>query len=78
MAANAYRPIACATYDELSLYVLRQQRVVLEIVTPDASPETVTGRIADLYTRGTEEYLRLESGREIRLDHVQAVTEAEA
>ena len=78
MAANEYRPIACATYDELSLYVLRQQRVVLEIAPPDASPETVTGRIADLYTRGTEEYLRLKSGREVRLDHVQGVTEAEA
>jgi len=78
MAANEYRPIACATYDELSLYVLRRQRVVLEIASPDSVPETVTGRIADLSTRGTAEYLRLESGREIRLDHVTGVTEAEA
>lgn len=38
MAANAYRPIACATYDTLSLYVLRRQRVVLEITPPDAPP----------------------------------------
>jgi len=49
----------------------------LEIAPPDASPETVAGRIADLYTRGTEEYLRLESGREVRLDHVKGVSEAE-
>jgi len=77
MTATEYRPIACAVYDELALYVLRRQRVVLEIAPPDASPETVAGRIADLYTRGTEEYLRLESGREVRLDHVKGVSEAE-
>ena len=64
-----YIPISCSLHDELeSAATLRQK---CEILYQDRSDTCkVVGVIADLYARDGVEYLRLDSGLEIRLDQL--------
>jgi len=79
MASSSYRPIACGMYDRLTVFALRRTPVVLEISDAKSTvTATLSGRIADVYTRGTTEYLRLEEGPEVRLDQITRIEEAEA
>lgn len=66
---DAYTPVACRFYDELGLRMMRGTQCRL-VVETDGVCETVTGCIEDLYTEGEAEYIRLDDGSTIRLDHI--------
>jgi transcriptional antiterminator Rof (Rho-off) len=47
------------------------------VIGQEATGEIITGVIVDVNTRKDGEYLKLETGREIRLDQVQSLTRKE-
>jgi transcriptional antiterminator Rof (Rho-off) len=70
---NAYAPIACSAREEL--LPLAASHRACAIRYRDAAHEEQEARavIKDVYTRGDEEFLRLSTGLEVRLDHLIAV-----
>lgn len=68
-----YLPISCAVHDRLlSLATLREE-CELTLEGPPGAPRRVRGVIADVYSRGGAEYLRLQDGATIRLDEIRAL-----
>lgn len=64
-----YTPIACALYDELERFAIRQEevRIVFRDLGQDHSRTDV---IADVFSRDKQEFIKLKSGMEIRLDRL--------
>ncbi|MEQ5834752.1 hypothetical protein EB809_01165 [Marinobacter sp. R17] len=71
--SHAYKPIDCAFHDAL-LEAATLRRLV-EIVFRDEAGQIQTfhDRIRDVFTRAGEEFLVLERGQMIRLDHLLLV-----
>lgn len=73
MTEEAYNPISCSLHDELlSLATLRR---VVPVVWKDAdgTEHQTDEKIVDVFSRQTQEFLQLSSGREIRLDKLVRV-----
>lgn len=68
-----YRPIDCTFYDELTLRAMRRSTAEISYVDEEGGEHAARGVVEDVFTRGDEEYLRLESGTEIRLDRIRAI-----
>jgi Rho-binding antiterminator len=68
-----YQPIACSLHDQLEAIATLRREVVIWYEADDGGSVEVTDRIADLYSRGGAEFLRLASGDEIRLDRIESV-----
>ncbi len=69
-----YRPIACSLHDELEARATLGRESEVRYRRADGSGEDVArGRIRDIYARAGVEYLVLDTGLEIRLDHIVAV-----
>lgn len=64
-----YKPIDCNYYDVLVLHAMRGD--ILQIITDE---ETIIASIIDLETIGSEEFLILDKGQQIRLDKIKGVT----
>jgi transcriptional antiterminator Rof (Rho-off) len=76
---EAYRPIACDFHDRLEAFATLRRRVRLTLKDEDAVGEEASaeGLIADIYTReDKKEFLRLDTGEEIRLDRILDVAPA--
>ena len=67
-----YHPVSCVLYDQVEVFATFRTQVELIIGTA-TDPETIIGVIVDVNTRKDGEYLKLENGREIRLDRVQSL-----
>lgn len=67
-----YLPVSCDFHDQLeALATLRQPcRIIYQ--SPQGLIE-VQGLIVDVYAANRADYLRLQDGREIRLDWIQSV-----
>jgi transcriptional antiterminator Rof (Rho-off) len=72
MSDAFYQPVACRFYDELGLRMMRGTSCRL-VVEHDGEQIERTGQIADLYTEGNVEYVRLDDNSTIRLDHIVKV-----
>ncbi|MBK8910077.1 MAG: hypothetical protein IPM61_01995 [Chlorobi bacterium] len=73
MTEEAYNPISCSLHDELlSLATLRR---VVPVVWKgaDGTEHQTDEKIVDVFSRQTQEFLQLSSGREIRLDKLVRV-----
>ena len=70
--SEPYRPIDCSLYDRYEAWATLRTVVRLEHVAQDGTPQTSEGRIADLFLRGKEEWLRLDDGAEVRLDRIRS------
>lgn len=68
-----YTPISCDFYDVLTLLAIQRRPVAIGYRTPDGAEADAEDAIADVYTQGDEEYVRLAGGREIRLDRLVTV-----
>ena len=69
---KTYTPINCDFYDELE--ALATLSKTAEVVFATQGAETrVKGIIKDLYVREGVEYLKMDSGLEIRLDQLREV-----
>lgn len=73
---NDYTPIACASYDELGLRMMRETPTVLTLRRDDGTEHTRTAIIRDIYSQDGAEYVRLDTDDTIRLDHIVAVHDA--
>jgi Rho-binding antiterminator len=68
-----YTPIDCAFHDEI-LSLATHRRVCQIIFMDDTGKEvSVSDQINDVYSRGSEEFLRLRGGPVIRLDRIVSV-----
>lgn len=71
--ANApYRSIGCSYYDRLEALAVRRTRCTLVFET-EGTERSASGVITDLFVRDAAEYLRLDDGTEVRLDHLRSV-----
>ncbi len=68
-----YHPIDCGLHDELQLRVLRGRAVDLAWRDPSGETTRRTSVLVDVFSRDAAEYLRLDDGTEVRLDHLIAV-----
>ena len=67
-----YIPINCNFYDELEALATLGKKCDILFLREEARV-TLTGVIKDLYTREGVEYLKMDSGLEIRLDKLVQV-----
>lgn len=65
-----YVPIDCGVHDRLQLLAMRRAPCRLCIRGDDGHEREFEDHIADVYTRGREEYARLGCGTEVRLDRL--------
>ncbi|HEX7118031.1 MAG TPA: hypothetical protein VF212_04550 [Longimicrobiales bacterium] len=69
-----YRPIACSLHDELEARATLRRECEIRFRVAGAPDEGVArGRVRDIFARDGAEYLVLDDGREVRLDHIVAV-----
>ncbi|MDA0747841.1 MAG: hypothetical protein O2954_15065 [bacterium] len=68
--SRSYQSIDCNFYDELTLRVIQQEMCVLVILNVSGDEERVEAVIEDVYTKGDEEFLRLDNGAVVRLDRL--------
>lgn len=72
MAAD-YIPIDCNFHDELLAHATLRRPCEIVYRTAEGQELSLRGAIADVYTEGTAEYLRIEDGPTVRLDRLQSV-----
>lgn len=69
-----YQPINCGVYDQLLVWT--SQKIEVSVTyQKDDNLEFDKGIIADVYTKDKAEYLKLESGIEIRLDYLITIND---
>lgn len=69
---STYHPISCAAHDGLLELATLRRECDLELDEGDGI-ERVRGIIVDVFSREGAEYLRLRSGRSVRLDRLISV-----
>lgn len=68
-----YIPINCSYYDELEAIATLRRQVEVIYYADDHLHRLSRVRIKDLFTKNKEEYIVLDSGHTIRLDHLVKV-----
>lgn len=66
-----YKSIGCSYYDTLEAYAVK--RTVCDVVYREEEEKRVSGRIADVFAKEGAEYLRMDNGLVIRLDHLVSI-----
>lgn len=69
---KTYRSIGCSYYDQLEAYAVKRTRCSI-VHRRDGADSTAEGIIVDLYAQDSAEFLKLDDGTVIRLDHIVAV-----
>ena len=74
MTNRPYHPISCSYYDRLESLATRRQRCEVAYYS-DALQEnqTILGYIIDLYSKNQEEFMVMDTGLVVRLDHLVSV-----
>lgn len=73
MMDKPYVPISCEIHDEFLALASLRRSCELTVVLGDGREQTVSGLIADVYTREGAEYLQLRDGPTFRLDQIRAL-----
>ena len=68
-----YQPIDCDYYDRLEAWATMHTMCLLVFLDETGTEQSVSGRIEDLYALNKVEYLRMDNGLLIRLDHLLSV-----
>ena len=71
-----YTPINCHLYDQLEIYAMHRDILDISIRLVGGEKRELSTRINDLYVRDGVEYVFLETGEEIRMDHLVSVQKA--
>lgn len=72
---NAYRLVACSFHDELEAWATLRQTCQIIYRDVEGTEQTVTSKIIDVYTADRAEFIKLQDGTVIRLDHLIAVND---
>lgn len=73
MSSKSYIPISCSFYDELEALATLRQIATIKYAEGDAPTKTAEGKIKNFFIREGVEYLLMDTGLEIRLDHLISV-----
>ncbi len=69
---NTYQSISCSYYDQLEAYATQRTRCSIAHKM-DGNEQIIDGFIADLFAKDGAEYLKLDNGTVIRLDHLISI-----
>ncbi len=72
---TTYKPIDCGYHDQLEAAAVKRERVQIQYFTRAGESKTAIGVIQNIETTGGEEFLHLDSGETIRLDHIVKLNE---
>ncbi|MEW6061074.1 MAG: hypothetical protein AB1600_03940 [Bacteroidota bacterium] len=67
-----YRSIGCSYYDQLEAFATQRTRCTISYEDTNG-PQSAEGIIVDLFAKDGAEYLQLDNGTVIRLDHLHSV-----
>jgi Rho-binding antiterminator len=70
---NKYQSISCSYYDQIEAYATKRTRC--SILYQDGSEKTADGIIVDIYSKESAEYLKVDDGTVIRLDHIISIND---
>lgn len=73
MSSHSYIPISCSFYDELEALATLRKLATIKYAEGESPSKTAEGKIKDFFIREGAEYLLLDTGLEIRLDHIISV-----
>ncbi len=73
---QAYTPISCSYYDHLEAIATTKKvcSIIYRVLEEDHTA-TYAGVIVDLYARNKEEFMVLDNGLTIRLDHLASMND---
>lgn len=63
-----YKPVACILYDKFESFATRSETVELTV-----SQQNITDIIIDVFSKDQAEFVRLKSGKVIRLDLIEKI-----
>lgn len=70
---SPYTPVGCGFYDMLEAAAVRKVVTHVRYLEEDGRETRYAGLILDVYSRGQEEFVVIEGGREIRLDRLAEI-----
>ncbi len=71
---QTYTPISCSYYDLLESLAVRRIRSEIVYVCPEGDTALTTfATIIDVYARGDEEFIKLDTKEAIRLDRIVSI-----
>ena len=73
VSKDVYVPIDCSLYDHLETFAIRDEPVSIKYRELGRDVELTDAVIETIITRNSEEFLKLLSGQEIRLDKLLLV-----
>lgn len=65
-----YKPVGCGFYDELEILAMRRKTAVIEYRDEWGQEQRVESRIEDVFARRGEEFVQIDGGKLVRLDHL--------
>jgi Rho-binding antiterminator len=68
-----YIPINCGFHDRLESWAVTRVDCEIEYYVDDGEVEQLTSKIKDVFSRGSEEFVQLQTGQEIRLDRIRSI-----
>ncbi|MEI7905757.1 MAG: hypothetical protein WCI84_00220 [Bacteroidota bacterium] len=68
---NKYQSISCSYYDQIEAYATK--RTHCSILYRDDSEKIADGIIVDIFSKESAEYLKVDNGTVIRLDHIISI-----
>lgn len=68
--APDYSPVDCDFTDEVEFLVLNKFPVYITFLDPNGIQLHDSGQITEIFTQNSEDYLKLDKGRMVRLDRI--------
>lgn len=73
VSTNPYQLISCSFYDELEALATLHRTCTISYRTETGESASVESSIIDLFITNKSEFLKLQNGTQIRLDHLISV-----
>lgn len=77
MNKDTYKPISCSFYDRIEAAIVRRTKVELKFKAQNEEVVLEKTLITDTIIRDKAEFIKLEDGREIRMDQILSLDGAE-
>lgn len=70
MKDDTYKPISCSFYDRIEAAIVQKKEVELLFRDQNGQSQQETTLLLDTVVRDGKEFVKLENGSEIRMDHI--------